>query len=162
MCAGISVKVLRRLGGLILATIGLVMSLGSATMVVQQDPEVPFWGLAVMFSIGLLAIFGAIALLKRRQDEIPSRNCPKCGAEDPAPAGVVGNGSILYLFAWFLIWFFPLSLLWGASRKHQVRCQACDTLYTIESRSTRIAGIVLWVIIFLLVLSYIGRYVSPP
>jgi hypothetical protein len=102
------VKVLRHLSGLILATIGLVMALGSATMFVQQDPEVPFWGLAVMFSMGLLAIFGAIALLKRRQDEIPPRNCPKCGAEDPAPAGIVGGGNILYLFAWFALWYFTL------------------------------------------------------
>jgi hypothetical protein len=57
----------------------------------------------------------------------------------------------------YFVVFYPLSLLWGASRKHEVRCVDCDTLYLIETRGTRIAGIVLWVLVFLIILGVVGQ-----
>lgn len=73
----------------------------------------------------------------------------------------MGTGNILYLITYFLIWLFPLSLLWGASRKQQVRCVDCDTLYLIETRGTRIAGIAFWILVLLFILGRVGQSLNP-
>jgi hypothetical protein len=156
------VKILKHLAGIFLATVGLAMALGSCTLAFQEDEDIPLWGLVIILLLGLSAMLGAVALLKRRANDLPSRTCPKCGSQDKARAGIVGTGNILYVVAYFLIWLFPLSLLWGASRKQQVRCVNCDTLYLIETRGTRIAGIVFWVLVLLFILGRLGQSLSPP
>ena|SRR5687768_7157645 len=137
------------------------MLLGSCGLALQRDQSISRWELVIVFVLGLLAMFGAVALLKRRTHDLPERSCPKCGSSDKAPAGVIGTGNMLYVITYFLIWLFPLSLLWGASRKHQVRCVSCDTLYLIETRGTRIAGVVFWIVVLLFILGRVGQSLNP-
>ena len=58
---------------------------------------------------------------------------------------------------YFDVMLFPLSLLWAASRRQQVRCIPCDTLYLIETRRTYIAAIVFWIFVLLVLLGIFGQ-----
>jgi hypothetical protein len=60
------------------------------------------------------------------------------------PAGVLRshvNPWVFYLGGWVI------SLLWSFSRKEEVRCVQCDTLFQRSTRASKIA----WVILILLV-----------
>jgi hypothetical protein len=51
--------------------------------------------------------------------------------------------------------------LWGASRQQQVRCIACDTLYFTTTNSSRVAGILLWIIVVMMVMNAVAALVLP-
>jgi hypothetical protein len=147
-------KALKHVSGILLATVAVVFVLGSVTQLTSNEPEIPAWGVGIMFTVlGLLPLAGAVALLKRRVGTVPPVNCPACGGAERAPAGLFSkrNFWMMHLGGWLL------SSLWGASREQQVRCVQCDALYFTETRGTRIAGIALWVLILLVLLGAIAQ-----
>ena len=139
-------KRLKHIAGILLAVIGVMFILGAVVHVFDPDPEVPLWMVGVMFGIlGLLPLGGAFSLL-RATLTAPSKPCPQCGGAQRQPAGVLRKSHNRWLFH-FGGWL--LASLWGASREQQVRCTDCDTLYLTETRGTRIAGVLLWVVLLL-------------
>jgi hypothetical protein len=141
-------KALKHIAGIVLATVGVMFALGAAVHVFDPDPEIPLWMVGVMFVVlGLLPLSGAFVLL-RATVTAPSKSCPQCGGRERQAAGVLRRSHN----PWFLHfggWLF--ASLWGASREQQVRCAQCETLYMTDTRGTRIAGVVLWVFLLLVV-----------
>lgn len=141
-------RTLKHIAGIILATVGVMFVLSAVVCVFAPDPEVPMWMLGVMFVVlGLLPLGGAFALL-RATVAAPGRSCPQCGGTERQPAAVLRSTRNLWLLH-FGGWL--LASLWGASREEQVRCAQCDTLYMTHTRATRIAGVLLWVFLLLVV-----------
>jgi len=71
--------------------------------------------------------------------------CPKCGGSEVQPNQVLRrhvNPWVLFFGGWLL------SLLWSGSRKEEVRCLQCDTVFQRPTRASKIA----WVLFILLVL----------
>lgn len=95
---------------------------------------------------GLLPLAGAFALL-RATFTVPGKPCPQCGGTERQAAGVLRKSYNPWLFH-FCGWLF--AALWGARREQQVRCVQCDRLYMIETRGTRIAGVLVWVFVLLM------------
>src|SRR6185436_14906914 len=141
-------RVLKHIAGILLATVGVMFVLGAVVSVFNPDREVPLWMVGVMFLVlGLLPLAGAFALL-RATVTAPGRPCPQCGDTERQPAGVLRTSHKPWLFH-FGGWLF--ASLWGASREQQVRCAQCETLYMTDTRGTRIAGVLLWVFLLLVV-----------
>lgn len=70
--------------------------------------------------------------------------CPRCGGREVQPAGVLRrhvNPWVFFFGGWLL------SLLWSGSRKEEVRCVQCDTVFQRPTRASKIA----WVLFILLV-----------
>jgi hypothetical protein len=152
----LAMKAVRFIAGILLATIGVVFTLGTVLDVLSQQSDLYWWMSAAFFVVlGLLPLAGAVALLKRSAVELPPRHCPRCGGTEQAPAGVLMRSSYwVHLGAW------PLGILWGASRGKQVRCVQCDELYFTETKGTRIAGILLWIFLLLLLLGAIVQHLQ--
>ena len=147
-------KSLKHVAGILLATIGVLFVLGAVSDVFRPDPEVPLWVVGIMFVVlGLLPLAGAFALL-RATVMSPGKPCPQCGATERHDAGVLRRSQNLWLLH-FVGWY--LTSLWGASRERQVRCAKCDTLYLTDTRGTRIAGVVLWVFLLLILLGLFAQ-----
>jgi hypothetical protein len=145
-------RALKHITGILLATIGVMFVLGAVLSLFDPDPDVPLWIVGVMFLVlGLLPLSGAFALL-RATVTAPSRRCPQCGGTERQAAGVLRSSHNPWLFH-FGGWLF--ASLWGASREQQVRCAQCETLYMTDTRSTRIAGVLLWVFLLLVVFGVI-------
>ena len=71
--------------------------------------------------------------------------CPRCGNKEVQPAGVLKrhvNPWVFFLGGWLL------SLLWSGSRKEEVRCVECATVFRRPTRASRVA----WVLLILFVL----------
>jgi len=103
--------------------------------------------------LGLLPLGGAFALL-RATITAPCKSCPQCGGTERHPAGVLRSSFNLWLLL-FCGWFF-LSL-WGVSRERQFRCAQCENLYLSDTRGTRIAGVLLWVFLLLVLFGVIAQ-----
>ena len=145
-------RALKHIAGILLAAVGVLFALGAVVHVFNPDPEVPLWMVGVMFVVlGLLPLGGAFALL-RPTVTAPSRACPQCGGKERQAAGVLRSSHNPWFFH-FGGWFF--ASLWGASREQQVRCIQCDKLYMTDTRGTRIAGVLLWVFLLLLLVGVI-------
>jgi hypothetical protein len=148
------VKALRRITGVLLAAVGVAFILGAVALLVDRDQDVPPWMIGVMLIIlGLLPLGGAFFLL-RPTLIAPSRVCPQCGGKQQQAAGVLRRSHslwLLYLGGWLF------ASLWGASRQQQVRCCQCETLYLTETRVTRIAGVLLWVFLLLILLGVLAE-----
>lgn len=145
-------RALKHIAGILLAGVGVMFVLGTVISVFDPDPEVPLWMVGVMFLVlGLLPLAGAFALLKTAVIA-PSRSCPKCRGTERQPAGVLRTSHNPWLFH-FGGWLF--ASLWGLSREQQVRCAQCETLYMTDTRGTRIAGVLLWVFVLLVVFGVI-------
>lgn len=149
-------KALKHIGGILLAVIGTLACAGCAELLFEKDSQVPAWGAAVMMMVlGVSPLAGAMVLLRRRVTELPPRKCPACGSVQRAPAGVLTR-SYNYWLMHFGGWL--VASLWGASREQQVRCVGCDTLYFTETRGTRIAGILLWILLLLILFGLIADH----
>jgi hypothetical protein len=75
--------------------------------------------------------------------------CPKCGGKEVQPAGILRrhvNPWAMFLGGWVL------SLLWSGSRKEEVRCVGCDTIFQRPTRASRVAWVLLIVFILLVLL----------
>jgi hypothetical protein len=146
------VRALRHIAGVLLATAGVLFALGAVSHFFDPDPEVPFWmACLILVILGLVPLGGAFVLL-RTTVLSPSKPCPSCGCEERHAAGVLRRSHNPWLFH-FGGWLF--ASLWGASRERQVRCVRCDTLYVTETRGSRIAGVILWIFLLLLLLATI-------
>ncbi len=71
--------------------------------------------------------------------------CPKCGGKEVQPAGVLRRHVNLWVF---FLGGWLLSLLWSGSRKEEVRCVQCVTVFQLPTRASRVA----WVLLILFVL----------
>ncbi|MBI3881658.1 MAG: hypothetical protein HY301_16540 [Verrucomicrobia bacterium] len=148
-------RALKHICGILLATAGVALVLGGIAQMLDPKLDAPWWLIVLILWLpGLLFLGGAVLLLRRSATDLPPTCCPKCGGVERAPAGVLTRSSnpwIMYLGGWLLASF------WGASRQQQVRCVQCDNLYFTETRGTRIAGILLWVFLLLLLLGSIAE-----
>lgn len=145
-------RALRHIAGILLAAVGVLFALGTIIHFFDPDPEVPFWMVCLMFvTLGVIPLGGAFGLL-RTTVLSPGKPCPGCGCEERHAAGVLRRSHNPWLFH-FGGWLF--ASLWGASRERQVRCAQCDTLYLTETRGSRIAGVLLWIFLLLVLLAAI-------
>jgi hypothetical protein len=150
-------KVIKHLSGILLATLGTAFVLASISLFFDQNPEVPMWGIAIAFLVlGLLPLFGAFLLLTQSVLNFSAVSCPKCGGAEHAPTVLPTkrNFWMMHLGGWLL------GSLWGTSRGTQVRCTQCDGLYSIQTKGTRIAGILLWVVILLMLLGTFAEHIE--
>lgn len=146
-------KALKYSAGLLLATVGVFFVSRVIGLVLEPDPEMPWWMPAVLLiTLGLIPLVGGGILLRRKATDLPSVQCPRCGCLENAPAGMFVQ-SHLHALAQFGGW--AMASLWGASRQRQVRCVRCDALYFVENSGTRFAGIFFWVLLLLRLLSSI-------
>ena len=147
-------RALRHTGGILLATVGVILLLAAGMSISEPDPEVPAWMVAgILLGVALIPLSGAVALLWAPVTA-PIRLCPQCGSPERGPAGELRKSGSLWLLH-LCGWLF--SSLWGASRDKQVRCTQCETLYMTDTRGTRIAGILLWVLVLLVVSGVIAE-----
>ncbi len=138
---------LKHIVGSLLAAVSVFIVLVAGAYLFETDPEVPPAFVGLMFVVlGVLPLVGAFALLRPALFQ-PGKACPHCGEKDHHPAGVLrrSNNPWMFYFGGWLI-----ALLWGASRKRQVRCVQCDTLYDTDTRGSRVAGVMLLVFFLLL------------
>src|SRR5438034_11705048 len=76
--------------------------------------------------------------------------CPKCGGREVQPSGVLKrhvNPWVFYFGGWLL------SLLWSGSRKEEVRCVECDTIFQRSTRASTIARVLLIIVVLLMLLA---------
>jgi len=149
------VKALKHIAGVVLASVGVTLLLAAVMAVSEPDPEVSPWiAGAVLLALSLVPLGGASFLLWK-EVKAPPKPCPKCGGTEQQPAGVLQKSHSLWLFhlcGWLV------SSLWGASRKKRVRCTQCEALYMTDTRGTRVAGIILWVPLLLMVSGVIAEW----
>lgn len=137
-------RTLRHLAGIFLGAVGLVFFLGFLMAMFEPKEDLSWWKLLLFFiGLGCLPLLCAAVLLKRSILGVRQRCCPACASGERAAAGV-----LITRKSWWAYQFggWLLASLWGASRERQVRCLKCDTLYFTETRGTRIAGILLWIV----------------
>ena len=109
---------------------------------------------AYSLAFGSLLLLGGAFFLLRATLIAPSRVCPQCGGTERQAAGVLRRSQnlwLLHLGGWLV------ASLWGASRQQQVRCCQCETLYFTDTRATRIAGVLLWVFLLLILLGVLAE-----
>ena len=150
-------KALKYIGGVLIATIGVLFTLGSIGLAFDRESDVPMWASALACLVGLIAIGGAVALFKTIPREISASCCPKCGGTEQAPAGIMKESCPFWSFP-LLLWLFPLPFLWEGSRKQQVRCIQCDALYLTEKRHRYVIAIIFWITALLGVVGMIVHY----
>jgi hypothetical protein len=83
-----------------------------------------------------------------------SSHCPKCGSRDWRPTLVLKRQFSIW---WFLLGGWLIAFLYGMSRKEQVRCVGCETIYERRSVFSKVA---LAILIFMMVLIVIGILTS--
>ena len=147
-------RALKHIAGILLATVGVLFTLGAVVHVFDPDPEIPLWLVGVMFVVlGLVPLTGAFALL-RTTLTVTNRCCPQCGGTERQAADLTRRSHNPWVFH-FGGWLF--GSLWAASREKQVRCVQCDHLYMIETRGTRIAGVLVWIFLLLVLFGVIAQ-----
>ncbi len=75
--------------------------------------------------------------------------CPRCGSREVQLAGVLKrhvNPWVFFFGGWLL------SLLWSGSRREEVRCVQCQTVFQRPTRASRIAWVLLILVVLLIVL----------
>jgi hypothetical protein len=77
------------------------------------------------------------------------RACPRCGGKEIQPAGVLRRhvNPWIFVFGGWLV-----SLLWSGSRKEEVRCVQCDTVFQRPTRVSKIAWVLFVVVVALILL----------
>src|SRR5262245_5344960 len=146
-------KVLKHITGILLATMGVFFVLGACALFFEPDPEVAWWTVGVMLvGLGLAPLIGAFLLLHATLTT-PEKTCPQCGGATRHAAGVLQRHHNPWVFH-FGGWLF--ASLWGTSREQQVRCAQCDTLYLTHTRGSRIAGVLFWIVLLLLLIAAIA------
>ena len=141
-------RAIKHILGVLLATISLGGILVIVASLIAPDPRIPWWGLGLIFVsvVGPTGI-GAMALLWKTVTA-PTKRCPQCGSRERVRAGVLHR-----LKVWpYLVFGLLAASLWGASREREFQCTHCETIYSSDTRSTRITGILLWVFILLTLL----------
>src|SRR5258706_15213657 len=84
--------------------------------------------------------------------------CPRCGGREVQPAGVLRRHVNPWIF-YFGGWLF--SLLWTGSRKEQVRCVQCETVFQRPTRPSRVAWVLLILFILLVLLELWAELFGP-
>jgi len=77
------------------------------------------------------------------------RACPRCGSSEVQPSGVLRrhvNHWAIFFGGWLL------AALWSGSRKEEVRCLHCDTVFQRPTRASKIAWILFLVLLALILL----------
>ncbi len=75
--------------------------------------------------------------------------CPKCGGKTVQPAGVLRR----HVSPWmFFLGGWVLSLLWSGSRKEEVRCLQCDTVFQRSTRMSKVAWVLFLAVVGLILL----------
>src|SRR5437868_1681811 len=140
-----SLRALKFLAGIVLGAIGMFFVVGCLALMFEENVgRSALWIAAAFILGGLLPIGGAIVLLKGYVGDIPVRPCPSCDGCEHAPAGVLVKGG-----SWLLLHTvgLPISLLMHGSRRKQVRCVVCNTLFYVETKGTRLSNALLWIFV---------------
>ena len=145
-------KALRHIAGVILASVGILITLVFIYHFSALNSKAPLWAIGLLFVVlGLLPLGGAFILL-RTHITAPSKPCPKCGSVERQRAVVLKmspSWRVRYLGGWLL------PALWGASRQQQFRCIQCEGLYLSDTRSSRVSSLLLWIFILIWMLGVI-------
>ena len=140
-------KILKHIAGILLATVGVMFFLGGVVRLLHPGKDEPLWLIDLMIAVlGILPLAAAFFLL-RTTLTTPSRPCPNAAVRSgwrPVFCGVRTTRGFLISADFFLF-----GAIWGASRERQVRCAQCETLYLTHTRATRIAGVLVWIFILL-------------
>jgi hypothetical protein len=93
-------------------------------------------------AIGLRAWFGKFSIAPHMAGD--EQTCPRCSGREVQTAGVLRRhvNPWVYFFGGWLI-----SLLWSGSRKDEVRCVQCDTVFQRSTPASKVA----WVLLILLI-----------
>ncbi len=151
------VKALKHIAGILLASVGVLFILSAIFLVFDTEQTAPLWTVAILVVLlGLFPLAGATLLLWPNITA-PTRPCPQCGGIERTPAGLLRSTHNPWLFH-FGGWLF--GSLWGASREEQVRCARCEKLYLTDTRATRIAGVLVWVFLLILLFGVIAEQVE--
>jgi hypothetical protein len=84
--------------------------------------------------------------------------CPKCGGKEVQPAGVLRRHVNPWAFHFGGLLF---SLLWSGSRKGEVRCVGCDTVFQRSTRASKIVRILLILFCLLMLLGLWAALFGP-
>ena len=145
-------RALKHIAGVLLATFGTTLTLGGIEFLYKGDRNGSGWVIAVEFVLlGLLPLSGAFFLLRKHITE-PTKPCPSCGSAERRRASVLRRSPSLlvrHLGGWWL------PALWGASRGKQFQCVQCETVYLTDTRSSRVAKLVLWIFLLIWVFAII-------
>ena len=73
--------------------------------------------------------------------------CPKCGSHEYQQAGVTQRhfSPLVFLLGGWII-----ALLHGLSREQQVRCGQCDSFFFIRTKTSRVALVLLLLVVLLI------------
>lgn len=135
-------KALRYIGGVLLATLGVLWTLVPLTFFFGPTPKTLVWTDAVIFVVLGLPTLGAGYALLRATLNAPCRPCPQCGSGERQPAVVLRKFFNPWRFV--ILNFLILEGLWVVSRDVKVRCTQCETRYMTDTRTIRIVRIVFW------------------
>ena len=129
--------------------IGIGGLCGLSLLVGLREPEyrkVPSIIALDFCAASLLPILLGVVLLRGRNSEPRQDACPKCGSAESRPTLHLRRPrrSLLWLHAGLDGWL--ISALWRASRKTQVRCAQCESLYHVKTSGSQTAAAVLWFI----------------
>jgi hypothetical protein len=142
---------LKHIAEILLAAVGAAFALGAVVAGFEPGSGTPFWAVAVLFIFfGLAPLVGAWFLL-RTSIMAPIKMCPQCGDAKRLPSVAFRKSrsrALIHLGG-------LLAALWGASRESQFRCAQCNTLYLADTRSARVARVVFWVFLPLVVLGVV-------
>ena len=82
-------RTLKHIGGILFASVSVVMLLSSIDFLVHPDPGVPLWlAILMLVGFGLIPMRGAWALLRHTMTA-QAKPCPHCGDTDRVEAGVL-------------------------------------------------------------------------
>jgi hypothetical protein len=85
--------------------------------------------------------------------------CPKCGGTEIRPAGALRHHFNVWIF---LLGGWLLSLLWSVSRKEEVQCVQCESIFQRATRASIVARILLVLFILLVLLGFWATLAHQP
>ena len=130
-------KALKNFGGILLAAIGVLFLLSGVGLFFDPTADFAWWEvIIILILLGLLPLFGGVALLRRKATDVRPKNCPQCGNAERAPAGVLTRSSNFWINH-FGGWLF--ASLWGPAVSG--RCGVFNATRCISSRREALASL---------------------
>ncbi|EEF63219.1 hypothetical protein [Pedosphaera parvula] len=83
--------------------------------------------------------------------------CPKCGSQDWQPTVILKRQFKLW---WVLFGGWIPAFFYGASRKEQVRCAQCETIYQRRSGFSKVALVIFIFLILLILMSVAAAFLG--
>lgn len=130
----------------------MAFTIGAIALLLDNEPF--DWVFMLIFAVlGIAPLIGGFLLLRRKPGDIGSKQCPNCGSTQHRQAGLLTSHLSVWLIP-FVGW--AVAALWGGSRKRQVQCSQCQTLYFSHTSASYVAGIILWIFLLFVLLGGIA------